>query len=97
MQVGDYQSLRLTHPERARGAQLDLDPGDTVFLYSDGVPEVSDPDQVRFGHERLIEILAAHADQAVTELAVAVELALLEFCRGDLRDDVSMLVLRVTG
>jgi serine phosphatase RsbU (regulator of sigma subunit)/PAS domain-containing protein len=77
--------------------QLDLDPGDTLFLYSDGVPEVSDPAQVRFGHERLIEILAAHADQAVTELAVAVEQALLEFCGGDLRDDVSMLALRVTG
>lgn len=76
---------------------LDLDPGDTLFLYSDGVPEVGDQDQVRFGHERLIEILAAHADQAVAELTVAVEQALLEFCGGDLRDDVSMLALRVTG
>ena len=76
--------------------ELDLEPGDTLFLYSDGVPEVCDPAQVRFGHERLIEILAAHADRPVTELAVAVEQALLEFCGGDLRDDVSMLALRVT-
>lgn len=77
--------------------QLDLDPGDTVFLYSDGVPEVCDPAQVRFGHERLIEILAAHVDQPIAELALAVEQALLQFCDGDLRDDVSMLALRVTG
>jgi serine phosphatase RsbU (regulator of sigma subunit) len=77
--------------------RLDLEPGDTLFLYSDGVPEVSDPAQVRFGHERLIEILAAHAGRPVADLAVAVEAALLEFCGGDLRDDVSMLVLRVTG
>lgn len=77
--------------------RLDLDAGDTLFLYSDGVPEVSDPAQVRFGYERLIEILAAHAGQPVTDLAVAVERALLEFSRGDLRDDVSMLALRVTG
>jgi len=77
--------------------QLDLDPGDTLFLYSDGVPEVSDTARVRFGHERLIEILAAKADQPVAELAQAVEQALLEFCDGDLRDDVSMLALRVTG
>jgi serine phosphatase RsbU (regulator of sigma subunit)/PAS domain-containing protein len=76
---------------------LDLDPGDTLFLYSDGVPEVSDPAQVRFGLERLIEILAAHADRPVADLAMAVEAALLEFCGGDLRDDVSMLALRVTG
>jgi hypothetical protein len=77
--------------------RLDLDPGDTLFLYSDGVPEVSDAARVRFGHERLIEILAAHADQPVGELAQAVERALLEFCDGDLRDDMSMLALRVTG
>lgn len=77
--------------------QLDLDPGDTLFLYSDGVPEVSDAAKLRFGHERLIEILAANADEPVTDLAVSVEQALLEFCGGDLRDDVSMLALRVTG
>lgn len=75
---------------------FDLDPGDTLFLYSDGVPEVSDSAQLRFGHERLIEILAANADEPVTDLTVAVEQALLEFCGGDLRDDVSMLALRVT-
>jgi serine phosphatase RsbU (regulator of sigma subunit) len=77
--------------------QLDLEAGDTLFLYSDGVPEVCDPSLARFGHERLIEILAAHADQAITDLVLAVEQALLEFCGGDLRDDVSMLALRVTG
>jgi serine phosphatase RsbU (regulator of sigma subunit) len=77
--------------------RLDLDPGDTLFLYSDGVPEVSDAGRVRFGNERLIEILAAHADRPVADLAQAVERALLEFCDGDLRDDVSMLALRVTG
>lgn len=77
--------------------RLDLDPGDTLFLYSDGVPEVSDAARVRFGNERLIEILAAHADRPVADLAQAVERALLEFCDGDLRDDVSMLALRVTG
>ena len=77
--------------------RLDLEAGDTLFLYSDGVPEVCDAAQTRFGNERLIEILAAHAGRPVAELAMAVEQALLEFCGGDLRDDVSMLALRVTG
>jgi serine phosphatase RsbU (regulator of sigma subunit) len=77
--------------------QLDLEVGDTLFLYSDGVPEVCDPSMMRFGHERLIETLAAHADQPVADLVRAVEQALLEFCEGDLRDDVSMLALRVSG
>jgi serine phosphatase RsbU (regulator of sigma subunit)/PAS domain-containing protein len=76
---------------------LDLDPGDTLFLYSDGVPEVCDATQNRFGHERLIEILAAHTERPVAELTLAVEGALLNFCGGDLRDDISMLALRITS
>jgi serine phosphatase RsbU (regulator of sigma subunit) len=75
---------------------LDLDHGDTLFLYSDGLLEVCDPARVRFGHERLIEILAAQAGRPVTDTTQAVEQALLDFCEGDLRDDVSMLALRVT-
>ncbi|MGH7513761.1 MAG: SpoIIE family protein phosphatase [Gemmatimonadales bacterium] len=77
--------------------RLDLEAGDTLFLYSDGVPEVRDATQTRFGNERLIEVLAANSGRPVADLAMAVEQALLEFCAGDLRDDVSMLALRVTG
>lgn len=76
---------------------LDLEPGDTLFLYSDGVLEASDASRARFGHERLIEVLASHADRPVVDLTLAVEHALLEFCGGDLRDDVSMLALRITA
>jgi PAS domain S-box-containing protein len=76
---------------------LDLEPGDTLFLYSDGVVESSDAQRNRFGHERLVEILAAHADGPVTDMPLAVEHALTEFCGGELRDDVSMLALRVTA
>jgi serine phosphatase RsbU (regulator of sigma subunit) len=75
--------------------RIDLEPGDTVFLYSDGVLDTSDATRERFGQERLIEILAAHAERPVADLTRAVEDALLEFCDGDLRDDVSILSLRV--
>ena len=75
---------------------LELAPGDTLFLYSDGLIECSDAARGRFGQERLVEILAANADKPVTEVPRAVEQALLDFCGGGLRDDVSMLALRVT-
>ena len=76
---------------------LDLDPGDTLFLYSDGVLEVSDPCAGE------VRPRAADRDPRRTRrtpgrrLTLAVEDALLDFCGGDLRDDVSMLALRVTG
>ncbi len=47
-----------------------------------------------FGQERLLEALAARSDTQAGMLA-GVEQALLEYCDGDLRDDVSMLALRV--
>jgi serine phosphatase RsbU (regulator of sigma subunit) len=74
---------------------LDLEPGDTLFLHSDGVLDACDAEQRPFGMERLIETLATRADRAVSELVTGVERAVIDFCDGDLRDDVSILALRV--
>jgi serine phosphatase RsbU (regulator of sigma subunit)/PAS domain-containing protein len=74
---------------------FDLDAGDTLFLHSDGVIDASDLTRERFGHERLIEVLAGHSTRPVNEILIAVEQALMEFCDGDVRDDISILALRV--
>ncbi|HEX2312658.1 MAG TPA: SpoIIE family protein phosphatase [Thermomonospora sp.] len=74
---------------------IDLAEGDTVFLHSDGVLDACDMMRERFGHERLIETLAAGATLPVRDLLLSVERALMDFCDGDLSDDVSILALRV--
>ncbi|MFC4910857.1 SpoIIE family protein phosphatase [Actinomadura gamaensis] len=74
---------------------LDLAPGDTLVLHSDGVLEACDVGRRQYGQARLLETLAAHAVEPVDEMLSAVERSLLDFCDGDLRDDVSMLALRV--
>ena len=74
---------------------LDLEPGDTLFMYSDGVLDACDLMRQRFGHERLIEVLATYNGRPLHEVLVAVERALVDFCEGDLSDDVSILALRV--
>ncbi|MBT2213012.1 MULTISPECIES: SpoIIE family protein phosphatase [Actinomadura] len=74
---------------------LDLGVGDTIVLHSDGVLEACDLMRTEFGQERLLEALAAHAAAPLETMLGAVEQALLEFCDGDLRDDVSILALRV--
>ncbi|MFB4296375.1 SpoIIE family protein phosphatase [Actinomadura sp. NTSP31] len=74
---------------------IDLGVGDTLILHSDGVLEACDHARQEFGQERLLEALAARAGGSAEEMLGAVEQALLEFCDGDLRDDVSMLALRV--
>ncbi|GAA2132375.1 SpoIIE family protein phosphatase [Actinomadura napierensis] len=74
---------------------IDLGVGDTLILHSDGVLEACDHSRQEFGQERLLEALAGRAGGSAEDMLGAVEQALLEFCDGDLRDDVSMLALRV--
>jgi PAS domain S-box-containing protein len=74
---------------------LQLAPGDTLLLHSDGVLDACDSARNRFGEERLMEILAAHSADSVADLLAAVERALLDFCGDDMGDDVSMLAVRI--
>jgi PAS domain S-box-containing protein len=74
---------------------LELSAGDTLFLHSDGVLDACDLANERFGQERLIEALATNSARPVNEMLLAVEQTLLDFCHGDLRDDLSILALRV--
>ncbi|MEU5987817.1 SpoIIE family protein phosphatase [Spirillospora sp. NPDC047418] len=74
---------------------IDLTVGDTLILHSDGVLEACDMTRQEFGQERLLEALAGHAGDTPQGMLAGVERALLDFCDGDLRDDVSMLALRV--
>jgi serine phosphatase RsbU (regulator of sigma subunit) len=74
---------------------LELDEGDTLFLHSDGALDACDTTRERFGHERLIEVLAQQGTRPLNEILIAVEQALLDFCDGDISDDISILALRV--
>ncbi|MES9537437.1 MULTISPECIES: SpoIIE family protein phosphatase [unclassified Actinomadura] len=74
---------------------IDLSVGDTLILHSDGVLEACDMARQEFGQERLLEALAGHAGKPPEEMLAGVERALLDYCDSDLRDDVSMLALRV--
>jgi sigma-B regulation protein RsbU (phosphoserine phosphatase) len=76
-----------------------LDPGDLVLLYTDGLTEAEDADEEEFGVDRVEELVAAldhpDAEAACVELLRAVE----EFTQGrPLQDDATLLVVeRVAG
>lgn len=74
---------------------LRLEPGDCLLLYTDGVTEAQDPDEVFFGEGRLLaEVTGANAADA-PELVRAVLRAVQAFARGaPPADDVAILALR---
>jgi PAS domain S-box-containing protein len=78
-----------------REETTDLQPGDTVLLYTDGVTDTPGT-QERFGPERLSAILT-EAPEPPAEVLDRIEAALREFQAGTAIDDRAMLVLRFTG
>jgi serine phosphatase RsbU (regulator of sigma subunit)/PAS domain-containing protein len=74
--------------------EVDLETGDLVFLYTDGLTSACGPDLVQF-EERLTDELAALAGESAAVLVSRVRDVVLELCRGELRDDMTMLALRV--
>jgi serine phosphatase RsbU (regulator of sigma subunit)/PAS domain-containing protein len=74
--------------------EVDLETGDVLFLYTDGLTSACGPDMVQF-EERLTDELAALAGEPPAVLVSRVRDVVLELCRGELRDDMTMLALRV--
>jgi serine phosphatase RsbU (regulator of sigma subunit)/PAS domain-containing protein len=73
--------------------EFTLEPGDVLFLYTDGLTGACGPNMVYF-EDRLTDELAALAGQPPAALVARVRELALEFCRGELRDDMTMLAVR---
>ena len=73
---------------------FDLLPGDTVFLYSDGVSEAMNRNGEEFGLERMAQVLAEHAAKDPREVNEAMFEAVRAFA-GDTpqSDDITCLTL----
>jgi sigma-B regulation protein RsbU (phosphoserine phosphatase) len=75
-----------------------LEPGDTLVLFSDGVSEAMDPDEVEFGIDRLKQSVTGHTTAPVGELQSTILSSVKQFARGARQgDDVTLLLLRYTG
>lgn len=78
----------------------DLQPGDAVLLYTDGVVEARTADGAQFGLERLADLLEREAasQQPPAELLRRLVRTVLDYQDGgDLRDDATLLLLQWTG
>ena len=79
-------------------ATLTLEPGDTLFLYTDGVSEAMNPVDEEFGEGRLEAVLAATAGQPVGDILNAVTEAVTHFAdSAPQSDDITCLVVRFVG
>ncbi|MDH4150261.1 MAG: SpoIIE family protein phosphatase [Betaproteobacteria bacterium] len=88
--INDYTYASASHT---------LSPGDTLFLYTDGVSEAMDADGRLYGRRRLYRLLEKlGTEKSCTEIIAAVQQDLQEFGAVEERaDDITMLALRWLG
>lgn len=76
------------------GPELELAPGDVLFLGTDGAVEVRNPNGDLFGRERLQQLIYENRRRPAVEILEAVRKAIIGFCPScPPADDVTLLVL----
>ena len=81
-----------------RQYELQLNPGDKLFLYTDGVPEATNAQNELFGTERMIEALNEAKDQGPQDLLRSVRQSVDAFVKdAEQFDDLTMLCMEYKG
>jgi PAS domain S-box-containing protein len=91
---GDGLPLGLFPDTQPGRLDLELHKGDVLFFYTDGVTEARSAD-LSFFEDRLADALAAVAGQSAGDIVRAVQELVTSFSSGELKDDVTILAVRV--
>ncbi len=77
---------------------MNMNPGDIIFLYTDGITDAINHNQEIYGEERLMETLNAHKDKSLEEMVEGIKKDVYDFSDGeDQFDDMTMLIIKYTG
>ncbi|MBR6069760.1 MAG: SpoIIE family protein phosphatase [Ruminococcus sp.] len=75
-----------------------LEAGDTLFIYTDGVPEASNSNDEMFGTDRMIEVLNNNRDESLNSIIDSMRSEIIKFTgEAEQFDDFTMLALRYYG
>ncbi len=78
--------------------EFELNPGDSLFVYTDGVPEATDNNNELFGTDRMLEALNKDPYASCEDILKNVKEGIDEFVAGaEQFDDITMLCFRYFG
>ena len=103
---GTYELLRLKHSPavatfeglRFREDVFHIEPGDSIFVYTDGVTEATNEQNELFGEERMLAVLNDHASAHPGEILPVLKKAIDDFVgEAPQFDDITMLAFEYIG
>ena len=103
---GDFELFRDKHSMalaalegmKFKEYEMKLDPGDRLFVYTDGVPEAIDEQVEQYGTDRMLKSLNAQKDTPLDQLLPAVRQDIEAFAgTAEQFDDITMLGLTYRG
>jgi serine phosphatase RsbU (regulator of sigma subunit) len=78
-----------------REGRTQLQPGDVLVIYSDGVTEASSPSGEEFGPTRLYEVVSRNVDASAAGIRDRIESALTKFAQGTrAADDITLVIVK---
>ncbi len=78
-------------------ASVDLEPGDVLLAFTDGVSEAHDPNEEEFGEERLQDLLRKHAHLSVDEMSGRITTDLQTWmAEAPQHDDLTFILLKIS-
>ena len=87
--------LGLVPEAEYRAARAQLQPGDTLALFSDGVTEANDPENRLYGFDRLYDVLRSGANADLGSLQTQILESVDRFAHGaEQSDDITVLLVR---
>jgi len=93
MLAGGGMPLGIFPDSEASQEEVMLAQGDVLFLYTDGITEARNLELAYFA-DRLEDELSLLAGRSPQEIVTAMQALVLEFSASELRDDMTMMVLR---
>ena len=81
--------------EYVAGPKTQLESGDLVFLFTDGIVEAASPEGSLFGLERTLEIVRSHRHESAQEVLDVLFRAIGGFAENNHQDDLTAVVIQV--
>ncbi|MGH9431597.1 MAG: PP2C family protein-serine/threonine phosphatase [Terriglobia bacterium] len=86
--IGLFQDLNF------EAGEVELQPGDLLVVYSDGIVEAGIGQKQEFGESRLERIIKAHCSQSLAEIQRQVLAAVRDWSGPDPEDDMTLLLVK---